>query len=188
VINADADAQALPAEEWAKVVITATAHIAGQDVSKNIGGLGKIELQPKPEVLVRLEPDRVGDSTQPQERELVIAPGSSITALLSIERNGFDAELTFEVDNLPHGVIVDDIGLNGILVRTGENERRLFLKAADWLEETTCWIDAVALGAGNQASLPIKLRVQRAGSSEQVASVSPVATAQALEPVAAPRP
>ena len=35
-----------------------------------------------------------------------MAPGETITAMLSIERNGFDGELKFDVDNLPHGVIV----------------------------------------------------------------------------------
>ncbi|HUG92470.1 MAG TPA: c-type cytochrome domain-containing protein [Planctomycetaceae bacterium] len=93
--------------------------------------------------------------------ELVIAPGTSITAMLSIERNGFDGELTFDVENLPHGMIVDDIGLSGVLIRRGETHRRIFLKCADWVPETTRRIHAVAKGEGNQASRPIVLHVVR---------------------------
>jgi hypothetical protein len=100
----------------------------------------------------------------------VIAPGSTITARIRIERNGFDGELKFDVDNLPHGVIVDNIGLNGIMVRKGETERQVFLTASGWVPETTHAIHAVALGEGNQASRPITLHVRRPG---QVATAKP---------------
>ena len=31
-----------------------------------------------------------------------------------VDRNDFDDRVQFDVDNLPHGVIVDNIGLNGL--------------------------------------------------------------------------
>jgi hypothetical protein len=84
-----------------------------------------------------------------------------MTAMLSIERNGFDGELKFEVDNLPHGVIVDNIGLSGVLIRRGETQRQIFLTAADWVADSTRQIHAVALGEGNQASAPIVFNIRK---------------------------
>ena len=80
--------------------------------------------------------------------------------MLEIERHGYNGELRFEVDNLPHGVIVDNIGLNGIMVRAGEKRRQVFLTAAKWVPPTERLIYAAADREGNQTSLPIQLRVE----------------------------
>jgi hypothetical protein len=46
---------------------------------------------------------------------------------------GFTTEVSFGKEdsgrNAPHGVYVDNIGLNGLLVRENENEREFFLTA-----------------------------------------------------------
>ena len=151
--------------DWSKVVVTATATIGDRKVTKQIGNLGTIKLAARPKVLVRLSVDRppLIDAKATPVAELVIAPGTTITAMLSIERNGFEGELRFDVDNLPHGVIVDNIGLSGIMVRKGENRRQIFLTAADWVQNTTRMIHAVAQGQGKQASWPISLHVRRPG-------------------------
>ncbi len=93
--------------------------------------------------------------------ELSIAPGTTITAQLKVERNGFDERINFDVDNLPHGVIVDNIGLNGVLIPEGQNERQIFLTAAKGVPETSRRIHAVANSAGIQASPSITLHVRR---------------------------
>ena len=79
--------------------------------------------------------------------------------MLEIERHGYQGELRFEIEDLPHGVIVDNIGLNGIMVRAGENRRQVFLTAAKWVRPTTRLIHAVADREGGQTSPPISLRV-----------------------------
>jgi WD40 repeat protein len=169
VINAAPDAETPTKEQWSQVKVTATAVIHDREVVKDIGDLGEFKLEPKPKVIVKLEPDETaaaerdgaaeaGDS----KHELVIAPGTTMTAMLSIERHDFEGELKFDVDNLPHGVIVDNIGLSGILIREGETHRQIFLTAADWVPETTRLIHAVSNGQGNQASLPITLHVRKA--------------------------
>src|SRR5262249_38075669 len=56
---------------------------------------------------------------------LTIAPGERLPAWLKIKRNGHEDLVTFFVEDLPHGVIVDDIGLNGVLIPKGENERKI---------------------------------------------------------------
>ncbi len=178
VINALADAKTPKKEAWSKVKITATATINGADVTKAAGDLGEIKLAAKPKVIVVLEQDQAAPSFKPSSSSsnpadantLVITPGTTITAMLRIERNGFKGELKFDVDNLPHGVIVDNIGLSGVLVRVGENERQIFLTASDWVDETSRWIHAVAKGEGNQASLPILLKVKARGEVAQARS------------------
>ncbi len=153
--------------DWSKVSIVATAIINGKQVQKEVGNLGHIKVDERPKVIVSLRPDRPAEAVADEKAaalpELVIAPGQSITALLSIERHDFNGELKFDVDNLPHGVIVDNIGLSGIMIREGETRRQIFLTAADWVPETTRMIHAVSQGQGNQASQPIVLRVSRPG-------------------------
>lgn len=159
VINAARDAVQPSQEAWEQVKVTASAEIAGSTVTKDLGHLGEIKLEPQPKVIVILEPDSGSGSNG--SHELVIAPGSKISAMLRIERAAdFNGELKFDVNNLPHGVIVDNLGLNGIMIREGETSRQIFLSASPWVPETTRFIHAAAQGQGNQASLPILLRVK----------------------------
>jgi hypothetical protein len=92
--------------------------------------------------------------------EVTIRPGEMISCQLRVERNGFDGGIQFEVHGLPHGVIVDDIGLNGILVREKETERTIFLRAESWVPEQSRPFFAVAQVEGNQASLPLTIHVK----------------------------
>jgi hypothetical protein len=166
VLLAAANAPAPTKENATTSKVTATATIDGQTVSKTLGGFGEIKLAAKPKLLVRLELDPANQSasTAPSQStvpELAIAPGAMVSAKLRIERNGFDGEVKFDVDNLPHGVIVDNIGLNGILLLAGQNERQIFLSARPWAPETSRPFYALALAEGNQASPPLMLRVKK---------------------------
>jgi hypothetical protein len=77
-----------------------------------------------------------------------------------VERNGFTGRINFAVDNLPHGVIVDNIGLNGILIPEGQSERTIFLAARSWVAPTRRPFHAVAQVEGNQASPAVHLTVR----------------------------
>ena len=91
---------------------------------------------------------------------LEIAPGETITAMLRVKRNGYDGDLRFDIENLPHGIIVDNIGLSGILVRAKETQRQIFITAADWVPETQRLIHAVSRQEGRQASRPLRFAVR----------------------------
>jgi hypothetical protein len=160
VINVTADAKAAPKEAWAKVRVVAKAQILGQEVVQQAGSLGNLKIGKPPKVLVTLIRDPGRPKPAAGEPDLVIAPGESITAMVRITRNGFKGELRFDVDNLPHGVIVDNIGLSGIMVRSGESERQIFLTASNWVSETRRLIHAVAQQEGRQASRPIRIAVR----------------------------
>ncbi len=161
VIHASPDAKSVDKKVWDQVRISATATVQGKPLTHNVGNLGHIKLGEKPKVLVYLTPDSQAAPTAGPSNELTLAPGDTMTAMLAIERNGFKGELKFDVDNLPHGVIVDNIGLSGVLIREGETQRQIFLTAADWVPESTRLIDAVAKGAGNQASAPIVFHIRK---------------------------
>lgn len=150
VLNADPTAVQPTAEQNAAVRVMARADVNGQTIEHEVGTLGQITLTPKPTLLVRIEP-----------AELTIAPGTTITAQLKVERNGYDDLITFDVDNLPHGVIVDNIGLSGVLIPAGQTERTIFLTAAKWVSDTSRKIHAVEKNAGGQASAPVTLHVRK---------------------------
>ena len=153
VLHAAADAAQPPPEAWAQVRIAARAEIDGRQVEKEVNSLGQVKLAEKPNLLVTVEP-----------AELTIAPGTTITALLKVERNGFNDRISFDVDNLPHGVIVDNIGLNGVLIPEGQSERQIFLSCAKWVPDIDRRYHALASNAGAQASQAVMLHVRRPGA------------------------
>jgi mono/diheme cytochrome c family protein len=149
--------------------IVGSALVNGKKITKDAGDFGKIRLGEKPKLYVALESaggspktplDKPGLGTFKPE-ELTIAPGQTLPAWLKVQRNGHDDLITFTVDNLPHGVIVDNIGLNGILIPKGENERQIFLNAAKWVPDTDRLCFAIENQAGRQTSRPVLLHVRR---------------------------
>lgn len=140
--------------EVAALKITASARIGATEVVVPVPGPSRLKLEARPRVVVHLEP-------APGARELVVAPGALAPAVLRVERNGHEDLLTFQVEGLPHGVIVEDIGLNGVLIRQGENSRQIFLAAARWVEETDRFCHAVEQQVGNQTSRPVLLKVRK---------------------------
>ena len=97
----------------------------------------------------------------PVVAEIDIVPGQETQVRLSVQRRGFTGRIAFEVFNLPHGVIVNDIGLNGVLIVEGQNERSIFLAAEDWIPEQSRLFYAQANVEGNQCTLPMRLNVVR---------------------------
>jgi WD40 repeat protein/mono/diheme cytochrome c family protein len=157
-IFADPDAKA-PAGEAKPPAAVAHALIDGKDVSKPVAGFGKPGAPGKPKFTVELRPAKdAADSTTPQ---ITIAPGQMVTAWLRIRRTDFKDRVSFDVENLPHGVIVADIGLNGILIPEGQSERQVFLKCAPWVEETDRLCYAKAREADGPTSKPVMVKVRK---------------------------
>jgi WD40 repeat protein len=153
--------------------IVASAMLEGHSVSREMGGLGMLKKDDQPKLFVKFEPDAgnmIAKGMVPAEQplEITIAPGTIVPAWLKVKRNGHTDLITFTVENLPHGVIVDNIGLNGVLIPKEQNERQIFLKAAKWVPESDRLCYAVENQAGNQTSRPLMLHVRR--SSPQTAS------------------
>ena len=161
-LNAATNAPQPTEANWAHTKVNAHARVNGQSVTKDVNNLGRIKLADKPKLFVALEPETAPASpVAGQPLEITIAPGQMIPVRLKVRRNGHDDLITFTVDNLPHGVIVDNIGLNGVLIPKGENERQIFLSAARWVPETDRLCYAVENQVGRQTSLPVLIKVRK---------------------------
>lgn len=152
----------------AAVKLTATAEVNGKSVVKNLANFGKLKIEAKPKLYVTLAPYANGDAHAPMQAadpskpaEITIAPGQTLPVWLAVKRNGHEDLITFSVDNLPHGVIVDDIGLSGVLLEKGLSERRIFLTCARWVPETDRLCFSVENQAGKQTSRPVMLHVRK---------------------------
>lgn len=117
-----------------------------------------IALAPKPDLVVKTDVDTVE-----------LTAGKSTTLTVQIERhNGFTGRVPISVLNMPHGVRVDDIGLNGIMVTEEETSRTFHLVAESWVAPTTQPLLVVGRVEVNSplrnehAALPVKLVVKPA--------------------------
>jgi hypothetical protein len=111
-------------------------------------------LMPPPDLVV---------TTQP--REIALAAGQTATVTIRVTReNGFKGRVPCDVDNLPPGVRVVNIGLNGVLVHSRESSHTFTLKAESWAQPVTQPIYVVGQVESNSstshASLPIVLKVE----------------------------
>ena len=111
-------------------------------------------LMPPPDVLVAAQP-----------REIDLAPGQSAAVTIHVTReNGFKGRVPCDVDNLPPGVRVVNVGLNGVLVHSGESSHTFTLKAESWAQPFTQPIYVVGTvesnASTNHSSPPIVLRIE----------------------------
>jgi hypothetical protein len=168
------------AEEWKGLNIVARATIAGKKAEQTIPPFTLPKLTAAPQLYVGMVPPKIGkhephggwaefDAGKPFE--IAIAPGEIIPAWLVVKRAGANGAFRFEVENLPHGVIVDNLGLNGITLLEGQEQGEIFFKAAPWVKEQERLAFAVCREAGKQASLPFVLRVKEKAEKSTIVNV-----------------
>jgi hypothetical protein len=76
--------------------------------------------------------------TTTEQTEATVQPGGEVKVTVRVERrNGFKGRVPLEVEGLPHGVRVLDVGLNGILITEAESVRTFVIYAEPWVEPTT---------------------------------------------------
>ncbi len=156
--------------DWSKLKITAK----GKTITHDAGTFGKVTLGAAPKFIIVMEPDNGGkavmreikDETKPLEITLV--PGQTVKAWIRAVRLKDDGIINLDVHGLPHGVIVDDIGLNGVQIREKENERPIFFRAANWVKDQDKLIHAALSSARNehdsaglQTCFPILLKIRK---------------------------
>ena len=166
IIHAAPDAAAPDKAADDAVKITATAQVGGKDMTKEAGTLGDIQLAAAAQVTVEILPgaDRSYVKETPgQPLEFSIRPGQTITALVRAVRHKFDGRIELGGDesgrNLPHGVYVDNIGLNGLLIVEGQTEREFFITASKVAPPGTRLFHLRATADGGQASPAVVIRV-----------------------------
>lgn len=156
--------------DWSKLKITAKSKALTHDA----GTFGKVTLGAAPKFIIVMEPDAGGKAVMREitdeikPLEITLAPGQTVKAWIRAVRMGNDGILNLDVHGLPHGVIVDDIGLNGVQIREKENERPIFFRAANWVKDQDALIHAALSSARNehdsaglQTSFPLLMKIRK---------------------------
>jgi hypothetical protein len=122
-------------------------------------------LEPLPVVALAPPPDLVV-TTDASSIELV--PGEEVRLTVKVERrNGFAGRVPITVMNLPHGVRVDDIGLNGVMITEQETTRVVHIVAERWVQPQTQPLLVVGRVEVNSplrneaAAMPVTLVIKR---------------------------
>ena len=139
--------------------VTARSVLAGQPIERRTTpsfGHHQVSITSPPDLRVQVEP-----------AVATISPGADVRFTVTIERrHGFKARVPIEVLNLPHGLRVLDVGLNGVLV-TEDKTRQTFVVHCDpWAEPGVVPFFAagrVEAKKERHASSAIRLEVKSAG-------------------------
>jgi WD40 repeat protein len=109
----------------APLKLVARAVIDGKELVREVtGGLPKL-----------IEPGEIVTTTE--QSEVTVRPGGEVRVTVNVERRkGFKGRIPIEVQGLPHGVHVLDIGLNGILITQAETRRTFVIRAEPWVQPT----------------------------------------------------
>ena len=155
--------------------VTASATIGGKIMTQNVNTLGTLKVGGKTDMYLGLETAatlKMRDAVKGERKfgmntgalavlkplEITIAPGESVPLWLAIQRAGRKGIQKISVGNLPHGIIIDNIGLNGVEIAAESDRREIFLACARWVPETDRLIFAAN---GKLTSLPLLLKVRR---------------------------
>jgi hypothetical protein len=101
--------------------------------------------------------------------KITLVAGQSQAVDVSITReNGFDGRVPVDVKNLPFGVRVDDVGLNGVLITESETSRRFVLVAEPFVKAVQrviyCTVKTeTSSPASTEIGVPVLLEVLPAG-------------------------
>jgi hypothetical protein len=68
-------------------------------------------------------------------RQVTLRPGGTVEVVAQVDRrNGFKGRVPIEVRDLPYGVQVRDVGLNGVLITEQQTSRRFVITAEPWVK------------------------------------------------------
>lgn len=159
-IMAAADAELADPEASKQSRVTASAVINGATVTKEVGSLGEIKLEDAPKLFVHFS----ADGEDAEFPVIEIEAGTTATAHIRIDRQGHDGRVGFgseeAVFNSPHGVYVDNIGLNGVLITETQSERTIYITAEPWVEDSERLVFIEAGEGGRPTSRPVLMRVK----------------------------
>lgn len=162
-ILADSDAKTPDEAELGGIEVFATAQVDGKVLRRSIGSLGKVEVSESPKLLVQLIPDHEPRAKDDRYPVVELKAGTTTTATIRITRHDYNGRVGFGNENgavnAPHGVYVDNIGLNGVLIVEGQNERQFFITAESWVKPVERVIFVEAGEAGAPTSNPVLLRI-----------------------------
>jgi hypothetical protein len=114
---------------WARYRIIGKAQIGNQIVARVADGgdlLKLVSFMPNPDIKVAVKNDKIR-----------LYPGGTTKVTVTVERfNGFDGRVPFKIQDLPYGVRVTDVGLNGVMIAERENELTFTLECRPYVKPT----------------------------------------------------
>jgi hypothetical protein len=132
--------------------VQATAETNGQTITRALNTEDRVAIvsvAPAPELMVWTEPAQV-----------TLEPGGSAYVNIKIKREReFAGRVPFDVRNLPHGVIVTDVGLNGVMITEEEITQRFRLAAEDWvapMEQPVFVVGRIETSSPQRSDFPAK--------------------------------
>lgn len=147
VVLLTASAEANPAASF-PLRVQGTASGIVREV-KTAEKIAVVSVAAPPELLVWTEQQRV-----------VLEPGGTAWVSIRIKREqGFQGRVPFDVRNLPHGVIVKDVGLSGVLITEEEETQRFELSAEPWvqaLEQPIYVVGRIETASPQRSDFPAK--------------------------------
>jgi hypothetical protein len=146
-----------------EITLRARAMHHGEEIGAESEAKLKVKLSDKPAMALKVVAKNGGPDSPPLQ-ELRIQPGTTVSAMLVIERGELQGDLSFGGDdsgrNLPHGCFVDNIGLNGLLIPAGQSTREVFITASPITARGERMFHLRASVDGNPTTLPILLIVE----------------------------
>ncbi len=126
---------------------------------------GKEEKQTLYADMPRLTWNTVGNTdlkVTTDKSEVVLRPNGEAIIEVRVQRFGkYGKRTPIDVRNLPYGVRVQDVGLNGVLVNEEESTRKFVLYCEPWVkpQERLFYVSAVVEGGVNSVAMPLTLRI-----------------------------
>ena len=164
-------------EEQAKAVtFESSAMITDQSVKKTLQGFSAVkveEKEPKVSFAIISSPDDPLPSERDFEKPLVfeVRPGESTIAYIVAKRNRHKGPIKFGNEgsgrNLPHGVKVDDIGLNGLMIPKEQERQRFFIKAESFVQPQARMFHLKVDNVDKLVCPPVILKILPAKTSDQ---------------------
>jgi len=147
--------------------VQGVAQVGGQKLAREFKTEERISLAsvaPPAELAVWSDPPRV-----------VIEPGGQASVTVKITRlRGFGGRVPIEVRNLPPGVIVKDVGLNGVLITEKETTQKFLLDVQPWvrkLEQPIFVVGRIETTSPQRSEFPAQPIILSIQPKEHAASV-----------------
>ena len=168
VITSGSDAMTLDEEALKGIQITASADIRGERRTAAVPGFESLKVEGDPKLRLQIVAAEGGATPvgngEEGPLEFEIHPGETIMLKLNVDRLSFDGEIPLGTEgagrNLPHGVYVDNLGLNGLLLLEGQSTREFFITASDWVQPQTRMFHLRTEQAGQPATQPVILHIR----------------------------
>lgn len=146
--------------------------INGAEVTREIGGLSELIVTPKPKIRLTIHSaEQAADQQWKHSDELTVYAGEISRAFVRAERADFAGHIELGKEsagrNMPHGVYVDNIGLNGLMIMQDQNEREFFISVAPWVPETSRPF-FLKSGVDNITSLPVMLHIRHRNEPNKI--------------------